>query len=452
MADRAQSGVTAAKLSEAIRLRTVSRLDASRVEKSEFLRWEGFLREHFPLIHSRCEITRISEIAYVYRLPGTRGELSAAAYYAHFDVVPADEAASRWSHPPFSGEIADGFVWGRGAIDDKGLLVSLWEALEELLADGFVPERSIYLLLGGDEEIGGTNGAAAIAAYLAGRGVRLASLLDEGAFVVEGLVPGASAPVALIGTAEKGYANVRLSVEGKGGHSSMPPARTAVGLLGGALSRIERSPFPLRITPTTAAFFRALARATRFPVSVVLRHPKLFALPLKVVFSRPAETRAMLRTTLAPTVLRGSDAENVLADRAEAVVNVRLLQGDTVEGCVSQLEQKVADRRVRVDLLPGSDWSEPTTATTPDSWAYRRTRAAIEETLPDAVAVPFLVVGATDSRHFEGLSNASLRFVPFRMTAELITTMHNIDERISLENLELATRLYRRLIALLATE
>lgn len=422
------------------------------MERSEFLRWGGFLREQFPLIHSRCEITTISEIAFLYHLPGTRPELPPAAYYAHFDVVPADEEGKGWTHPPFSGEIAGGFVWGRGAIDDKGLLISLWEALEELLAEGFEPERSIYLLLGGDEEIGGSNGAAAIAAHLAGHGVHLASLIDEGTFIVEGLVPGTSAPIALIGTAEKGHASVRLSVDGEGGHSSMPPARTAVGLLADALGRIEHSPFPLRITPTIASFFRALAPATRFPASFVLRRPRLFALPLKAVFSRPEQTRAMLRTTVAPTMLRGSEAENVLAAHAEAIVNVRLLQGDSIEGCRAELERKVADRRVRVELQPGSDNSEPTTPTGPGSWAYRRTRATIEETLPDAVVVPFLVVGATDSRLFEASSDACLRFVPFRMNSELIASMHNVDERISLENLELATRFYRRLFRALSSE
>lgn len=445
MGDPTKSTAAAAKLSKAIRLRTVSRLDVTRVEHSEFLRWEEFLREQFPLIHARCEITKISAVASVYHLRGTREELPAAGYYAHFDVVPADEAGSGWTHPPFSGAIADGFVWGRGAIDDKGSLVSLWEALEELLAAGFVPQRSIYLLLGGDEEIGGTHGAAAIAEHLAGLGVRFVSLLDEGTFIVEGLIPGTAAPIALIGTAEKGYANVRLSVDGEGGHSSMPPTRTAVGVLADALARIEHSPFPLRITPTIASFFRALAPATRFPLSFVLRHPGLFALPLKAVFSRPSQARAMLRTTLAPTMLRGSEAENVLAGHAEAIINIRVLQGDSVESCLGELERKIADRRVHVDLQPGSDRSEPTTPAGPGSWAYRRTRASIEEVFPETVTAPFLVVGATDSRYFHGVSDACLRFVPFRMNAELIATMHNVDERISIENLALATRFYRRL-------
>lgn len=446
MAEHLPSSATAAKLSQAIQHRTVSFLDHERIECGEFSRWEGFLREQFPVIHSKCTKTKLSDYAYVYHLQGSDPELQPVAYHAHFDVVPAEDSSEEWTHPPFAGEISDGFVWGRGAIDEKGLLISLWQALEELLGEGYTPTRSLYFCLGGDEEVGGAVGAKRIAGYLAELGVRFACLFDEGAFVTEGLVPGASVPVALIGTAEKGHLNVRLSVRSAGGHSSMPPSRTAVGILGEAVARLERHPFRLRITPLVASFFRGLSSTAGFLPSIVLKRPVLFAGLLKVVFSRRPETTAMLRTTQAPTVLRGSAAENVLPDRAEAVVNLRILHGDSIPTVIERIKRIVADPRVSIEPLPGSDLNDPVEATQENSWIYERFVESIREIFPDAVPVPFLVVGTTDSRHFKAMSDAILRFVPFRVDSELLSTMHNVNERVSIENLETARNFYRRLL------
>lgn len=447
MTETLRDNPAAAKLSQAIQLRTVSFLDPTRIETGEFTRWESFLRESFPEIHRRCTVTKLSELAYVYRLEGSNPALRPIAFHAHFDVVPAPDTEKRWTYPPFSGEIAEGYVWGRGAIDEKGLLVTLWQGLEELLEEDFSPERTLYFCLGGDEEVGGERGAKVIAEYFAEEGVRLEGLLDEGAFVVEGLLPGREGPVALIGTAEKGYVNVRMSAGGGGGHSSMPPKETAVGVLGRAVAALERRPFPLRITPAVAAFFRGLAAVVGFPLSMVLRRPLLFSPLLKAVFSRSPEAAALLRTTQAPTKLRGSAAENVLADYAEAVINVRLLHGNTIDEVQDRIRKVVRDPRVRVDLLPESDRSEPVPETSVESWFYRTVVAAVRSSFPDAPPVPFLVAGMTDSKHYRGVCSAILRFVPFRVGSDDIALMHNVDERVSLENLKEATAFYRRLLA-----
>ena len=446
MTETLRDNPAAAKLSQAIQLRTVSYLDQSQIDASEFTRWEGFLRESFPEIHRRCTVTKLSDLAYVYRLDGSNPALPPIAFHAHFDVVPAPDTEKRWTYPPFSGEIADGQVWGRGAIDEKGLLITLWQGLEELLEEDFSPERTLYFCLGGDEEVGGERGAKVIAEYLAEEGVRLEGLLDEGAFVVEGLLPGREGPVALIGTAEKGYVNVRMSARGGGGHSSMPPRESAVGILGRAVAELERRPFPLRITPVVASFFRGLATLVGFPLSTVLRRPILFSPLLKAVFSRSPETAALLRTTQAPTKFRGSAAENVLADNAEAVINVRLLHGNTADEVQERIRRVVRDPRVRVDLLPDSDRSDPVPETSVDSWFYRAVVDAVQSSFPDAPPVPFLVAGMTDSKHYRAVCRSILRFVPFRVGSPEIALMHNVDERVSLENLKEATAFYRRLL------
>ncbi|HUX19728.1 MAG TPA: M20/M25/M40 family metallo-hydrolase [Spirochaetia bacterium] len=446
MTQQLRDNPAAAKLSWAIQLRTVSFLDPSRIDQGEFSRWESFLRDQFPTIHSRCSVNKLSDLAYVFKLDGSNPELSPIAFHAHFDVVPADDSPGIWTYPPFAGAMADGQVWGRGAIDEKGLLVTLWQALEELLLDGFVPQRTLFFCLGGDEEVGGERGAKVIAEYFAREGIRLDGLLDEGAFVVSGLLPGRSGPVALIGIAEKGYVNVRVSAEGRGGHSSMPPRETAVGLLGRAVAQIERRPFPLRITPSAAAFFRGLARIVGFPLSFMLSRPFLFAPLLKAVFSRGPQTAALLRTTQAPTILRAGSAENVLADHAEAVINIRLLHGNTADDAVRWIRRSIADRRVSVDFLPGSDRSDAVPPTDPDSWFYRRLVDSIRSSFPDAPPVPFLVTGMTDSKHYRDVCSSILRFVPFRVDSATIATMHNVDERVSLENLKAATAFYKRLL------
>src|SRR5438876_888335 len=247
-------------LAAAIRFRTVSHQDPSEDDRTQFAGLRTFLARTYPKVHRSLVRELVNGDGLLYTWKGADASAKPVLLMAHQDVVPVEPGTEgRWVHPPFGGAIADGFVWGRGALDDKASLVFLMEAVESLLADGFRPPRTVYLASGFDEEVGGLEGAARIAALLAERGVRLDYVLDEGRFVSQGVVPGVQEPVASIGIAEKGYVSVELVAETEGGHSSRPPPETAIGLLAAAIDRLERHPMPARLRGAPRREMQALA-------------------------------------------------------------------------------------------------------------------------------------------------------------------------------------------------
>jgi len=376
---------------------------------------------------------------------GSDATLAPIVLMAHQDVVPVPpEAEAEWAQPPFSGALAGGFVWGRGALDDKGSLVTLLSAAEALIERGFAPKRTTLFVLGHDEEVGGS-GAEAASERLAERGVRPALVLDEGMAITRGVAPGIDAPVALIGVAEKGYATFELTATGEGGHSSMPPRETSIGLVAGAVARLTRVPLPARPGGPAYAMFDALAPASPFVARVVLANRWLFGSLLERKISSSPSGDAMLRTTIAPTVISGGVKENVLPPSARAVVNCRIAPGDTVAGVEAELRARIADPRVELRVLGGLT-SEPSPVSDPRGWGFATLSRAIREVEPRAVVAPGLMIGATDSRRFTSLSDQVLRFQPVLLEASDFERFHGKDERVSIDNLERAVRIYTRLL------
>jgi carboxypeptidase PM20D1 len=245
--DLPDQSAMAKRLAGALRIQTVSYdEDIEHAEPSSsgaaFDELHDYLRAQFPLVHDRLQRESVGQHSALFTWSGRDPGRPPLLLLGHLDVVPAD--ATRWTHAPFSGRVADGYVWGRGAIDDKLVSVALLEATEQLLRKGFEPEQTIYIALGHDEEIGGYTGAHAIAALLAERGVHAEAVIDEGLAITEGILEGIDVPVALIGIAEKGFLNVELIATGEGGHSSMPPRQTAVGILSAAIARLQEHPMP----------------------------------------------------------------------------------------------------------------------------------------------------------------------------------------------------------------
>jgi carboxypeptidase PM20D1 len=418
------------------------------MDMDAFEEFTTFLEGAFPLVHRRLEWERVSELGRLYRLPGTEEELDPVLFLAHYDVVPpGDETA--WSHPPFSGDIADGYIWGRGALDDKGVLVAILEALERRLEAGFSPQRGIYLALGGDEEVSGTQGAARIAATLARRGLHFCAVFDEGMVVAHRMLPFLGPPAALVGIAEKGYADVRLTAETGGGHAAMPPVETAISLLAGAIRRAIRPRRRDRLHPVVADFFRVVAHAVGSPLSFVLRYPRLFAPLLVHILARSATTRALVRTTVAPTVIQGGEASNVLPPAARVVLNCRLLPGHSVEELLTELGKAVSGRHgenLRVELHNPKTACEPVEASSTEAEGYHWLVRAIHAEFPDAVQAPFLVTGTTDSRHYREIAENIYRFVPLELDPEALSTIHSTDERIAVAGYERAISFYERLL------
>jgi carboxypeptidase PM20D1 len=410
----------------------VSTLDGR--DEAVFAAFRARLRDLYPLTHARLSWETVGGGALLGRWPGGTG--APIVLMAHYDVVPAE--GQQWRHDPFAGDRMDGAVHGRGALDDKGALVAILEAVEGLLAERLTPSGDVYLAFGHDEEVGGT-GAAALAALLAERGVRPALVLDEGGAVVEGMLPGVRGAVAVIGVTEKGVATVRLTVSGSPGHAALPPRHGAPGLLARALVRIERRPFPARTNPVTRAMGRGLAPRLRRPLAALAAGPLLG--PLFGLAGGAAA--ALVRTTVAVTGLDAGVAPNVLAAEACALLNVRIVPGDTVQSAVASLRRVIRDPRVRVEVLGGED---PPPASRTEGPGWDRVCAALATVLPAALPVPYLMVQASDSRHFAALSDAVYRFRPYPLSAAQLAGIHGADERLDVAALERAVTFYRALL------
>jgi carboxypeptidase PM20D1 len=436
----------AERMAAALRFRTISHQDTAAFDAEPFRGLHRHLEESFPEAHRALRREVVGGFSLLFTWTGAAPQEPPILLLAHLDVVPAEGWAGRaWTHPPFAGTIADGYIWGRGALDDKAAVLGLLEAVDHLVADGFAPRRTVYLAFGHDEEIGGQEGATVIARQLAARGVRPEFVLDEGLAVADGVVAGVSAPVALVGIAEKGYLSLELVVESPGGHSSRPPPRTAVGILATAVDRLERHQAPAAIEGATRRLLEFAGPEMGFLNRMALANLWLFSPLVRRQLAATPETNALIRTTTAPTMLEGSVKDNVLPTRARAVVNFRIRPGDSVEGVVEHVRSTIDDERVAIAPL-GMKPSEPSPEAAIDNGAFTTLQRTILEVFPGAVVAPSLVLGATDSRHYAGLTPNVYRFLPFRFVAEDYTRVHGIDERIAVADYERAVQFYMRLI------
>lgn len=421
----------AERLAGAIRIPTVSEQEAGKTNQQTFVELHTYIERTFPRVHATLRREVVSEYSLLYTWQGERADLKPIALLAHMDVVPA-EAQKSWTHPPFEGRIVDGFIWGRGALDMKhGLMASL-EAVEALLREGFRPLRTIYLAFGHDEEIGGRNGARRIAQLLSGRGVRLAFTLDEGQAIVEGIIPGVAKPVALIGLAEKGYLTLELVAKDEGGHSSMPRPGTAAVRLASAIHQLDQNPMRAALMPPTSWMFERLAPDMSFPYRVIFANRWLFEPLLLSQLARAPGPNALIRTTAAVTVLSAGAKENVIPTSARAVVNFRMLPGETVEQVSTHVRAKIGDPRIDVRVL-GDSW-EASRVSHAESFGYALIEHTIRQVYREVAVAPTLTIAATDSRHYIDIAEDSYYFIPMRLKSGDLRRIHGIDERIAISD------------------
>jgi carboxypeptidase PM20D1 len=432
-------------LSAAVKRATVSHYGGAAEDEAAFAAFKKDLERLFPRVHAAMTREEIGDRALLYTWKGSEEKLSSAILCAHFDVVPAEDAA-QWKRPPFSGDLAEGCVWGRGSQDIKLMLVSGLHAAERLLSEGFSPRRTIYFAFGGDEETGGSRGARRIGETLASRKVRAAFLLDEGGPVADGLLSFVDRPLALIGVAEKGYMDVAVEVAGAGGHASMPPHRTAAGNLARALVAIDAAQPKARIGFTVRQFLGSVSSYSSFAMRVVFRNLWLFGPLVKAVFSAGPATNAMIRTTFAPTMLQGSAGENVLADLARANVNVRILPGDSSAKVLSRMARIAGRHGARILPAHPEALVEPLPESSIDNDGYRAIKAALALSFPDAAAVPFLFSAGTDTKHYRLVTEAMYRLTPLKQSAEQLEGVHGRDERVEVSNLRRCEIFYKRLL------
>ena len=433
------------RLADALKLQTISFQSARESSAAEFPRFHNLLTKSFPRVHAQLTREIVNEYSLLYTWNGKSERLKPVLLMAHLDVVPVDPDSERsWTHPPFSGQLADGFIWGRGAMDDKSSVMAILEAVEYLLKAGFAPKRTLYLAFGHDEEIGGKHGAAQIAELLASRGVQLEFVLDEGMNILNGVINGMTSPVALIGIAEKGYLSLQLTVNSSGGHSSIPPADTAIGTLSRALQRLESAPFPARLRGPTRQMFEFLGAEMAWSKKIMLANLWLFEPWVIKQLTRMPLSNASLRTTLAPTLFNAGVKENVLPEHASAVVNLRVMPGETTTGALDYVRSIVDDPRIQLTALPIR--MEPSAVSDVESPSFKLLQRTIREIAPAAIAAPALLVAATDSRHYAGLTRNIFRFLPITLNVGDTKRYHGIDERISLQDYARCVNFYARLI------
>jgi len=431
----------ARRLAAGLRFRTLSHFDRSRLDAAAFLAYQDYLAETYPAAHAALRRERVASHSLLYTWPGRDPEAAPLLLLAHQDVVPVKGDA--WTHPPFEGVIADGYVWGRGAMDDKGNLHAILEAVEHLAGRGFAPRRTVLLAFGHDEEVGG-EGAQAVAALLDERGVEPFFVLDEGMAVVEDVFPGLDAPVALVGVAEKGYVSVELRIRGAGGHSSTPPPHTAVGILATAIHRLERERMPARLEGASRQLFTYLAPELPLPLRTAFANLWLFGPMVISTLEGNPGTNAAIRTTTAATMIEGSPKDNVLPSEAWAVVNFRILPGDTVDGVVEHVRRVVDDSRVEIAAI-GTP-REPSPVSDPDSSAFEALQRTIASIFPEAAVAPGLVLGGTDARHYQRVADDVFRFGPYVFGPGDLGRIHGIDERVSVAGHARAIRFYAQLL------
>jgi carboxypeptidase PM20D1 len=435
----------AERLAGAIRFPTISHEDGNRVETEAFLGLHGYLERSFPKVHAALTREKVANYSLLYTWKGRNPGQPPILLMSHLDVVPVEPGTEKdWTHPPFSGALGGGFVWGRGALDDKLGVLGILEAVETLLGRGFQPQRTVHLAFGHDEEIGGRKGAAAIAARLAQRGIRPEFILDEGGAIVAGVIAGLDRPAAMVGTAEKGYVSVELTAAGEGGHSSMPPPRTTIGRLSAAIARLEENPMPARIGGATERSFEYLAPELPFGPRLVLANLWLFGPLAERQFASEPAGNARIRTTTAATLFQGGVKENVLPQSARAVVNFRILPGDTIEGVLQHVRDTIGPG---IKVTPvGTSNSQPSPESDVGAPPFGLIQKTLVQVFPGVVVSPNLLSGGTDTRHYVSLSRNIYRFAPVRMNEEDLGRLHGTNERVGVENYGEAVRFYAQLL------
>jgi carboxypeptidase PM20D1 len=437
---------TVAHLAEAIRIRTVSNADVTQIDSAQFEKFITFLAKTYPLVHAQLQLERVNQYALLYSWKGKNSTLKPALLMGHYDVVPVIQGTERlWKHKPFAGEIADGFLYGRGTLDDKVTVIGVLEAVEKLLQGGYQPDRNFYLAFGHDEEVSGHLGGKKIAELLASRNIELEYVMDEGGSIQVDAISDISKPIAFVGVAEKGYTTLTLTAVGEGGHSSMPPPQTSIGELATAIDKLQKHPFPARLEGAVGYLQDYLSPEMPFGTKMAMANRWLLKSTIISMLEKTNPGNASVRTTIAPTILTAGVKDNVLPIEAVAKVNFRILPGDSVAGVIAHVKKAIDNDRIRIESNKDFD-TEPSPVADTATLGFRLIHRSIKRCFPDVVVSPYLVLGATDSRFFSLVSKNVYRFMPVRLNDEDLKRPHGTNERISTTDFKNVVRFYVELI------
>ena len=431
-------------LSNSIKYKTISHPDYEKFNYYEFQKFLDWLEDEYSIIFKNLEKKYFGKTLLL-KWNGENTSLNPILITGHYDVVPVrSNALDIWQEEPFSGKVDSTYIWGRGALDDKSGVIAILEAIEHLLNNNFFPQRTIYFSFGHDEEIGGNRGAAEVTDYFIKENIKLEWSLDEGSFLLENIIPGVKKKVAIINVAEKGGLTIQLTGKSKGGHSSMPSANSSIGHLSKAIIKLEENPLPGKLDGVSLELFDRVSRHMAFHNKILFANLWLFEPLINKTLSNSPSMNAVLRTTTAPTMLSASDRANVLASEAQGIVNFRLHPRDSIESVISYVEDLVANENIEIKKLGKgqlassvSDWN---------SSGYLIISDAVTEVYGDIIVAPGLMVGGSDSKHYAKAAKNSFRFNPFPISADELTSLHGIDEKIKKEDFINGIRAYIKII------
>ncbi len=421
---------------------TVSFGESLSIDTAAFDAFGAFIGQAYPLVSRQLSKTAINKYNYVFEWKGQNLALPPIILMGHYDVVPVETASlNEWTAPPFSGLVTDSCIWGRGTVDDKCGVISTLEATEDLLRKGFTPQRTIYICLGHDEEILG-HSAEMTAQWLKQKGVHAEMVLDEGGEVSETKFKEFKRPIAVIGVAEKGYATFELTVQKRGGHSMMPEKETAIDILTTALHTLRTQSTPARLTPPVQELLHRISSSSdNFFHRMAGSNDWLLERPIESIISSSPEGYAMIHTTIVPTILEAGMKDNIIPDIAKAVVNTRILPGETAQTVEDYIRRTLHDDRIQIKKVSryGSDPSPTTDFNSP---AFKRVESAVYKTVPGVLPTPFLGTGGTDSRFFRRVSNGVVNFLPMTDSKGF----HSINERLPLRDFQRSINFIRTII------
>lgn len=425
----------AESLARLIRLETVSGPDTSGDEK--FKAFRRLLQEMFPALFAQAQYTEFTD-GFVLCWAGSDPALEPDLYMNHHDVV---EARGAWEHAPFSGDIDDRCVWGRGTLDDKGGLWAMLQAAEELVREGFRPRRTVWFSSASTEETTG-RGADEISRWFEKQGIRFRLVLDEGGFILDEPLPGARGSFAMIGVGEKGCAGLKFIARSRGGHASTPPRNTPLVRLGRFMAEADRQAvFDVHLNGATCEMLRRFAPFMKGQKAEIMARPEMFRhVLISALLRMSPRTAALLRTTIAFTMAGGSDGDNVLPAEAWVIGNMRYSHHQGQQGSLEAIRKLAEKYDLEMEVL---DPGNPSRLTDHTRDGYALTARAVEAVFPDVVPVPYLLTGASDARFFDRVSEQVLRFLPFTVSDAQMASIHGINENLDLSTLSPAVDFYR---------
>ena len=432
-------------LSKSIEFETISNQNASSKDLKEFLDFIDWIKISYKLVVENTSLEMFNQTL-LFRWEGKDPNLQPILLTGHYDVVPVIPGTeNKWQEPPFSGKIDSGYIWGRGALDDKSGVIGILEAVTYLMEEGFQPERTVYLSFGHDEEIGGVNGAALVAKHLADREIQLEWSLDEGSFLLGGFIPNVDKLVAAINVAEKGSVTLQVVGKAEGGHSSMPTSQSAVGHLSKALAKLEDNRMSGELEGLSLQMFDEMSRHMPFIYKIAFANRWLFGGLIDSYLAKIPATNAMIRTTTAPTMLSASIKTNVLPIEAVGTVNFRIHPRNSVEDVFDHVRELVEsdDVEIRGMYYSGRPASEVSSW---ESSGYKVIESSVREIYGDVVVAPGLMIAGSDSRHYGKVADDAYRFNPFPLSNEEFAGFHGTNERIETDAFIKGIKTYIRII------